>query len=438
MSGPGPRRIEVRVDRAANGGEAVGRADGRVVFVRGAIPGERVLAEITDDRHDAYWRADVADIIDASVHRVETPCPAAADGAGCCDLGHVAPGYARELKQAVLLDVLGRVGHLSDEVVAGTELAVHGVRQLGNSDTGWRIRSRLAVDQRGRPGQSAHRGSRVVVEPCVQPAAGMLDGLDDRRFTPGGEIAVVVDSSGTRHITELAPVQAPRRSRGDSRRRAQQNRVRRARPRAQAVVDGEASALHRVGDRSWRIPVAGFWQAHRDAPRAYSETVVELAGAHLTSPPRVAWDLYGGAGVFAGALLDAGKFGNGLESVHIVDSDASALDAAGLTFEAEQDRVVRHRGDVGAEISGPAAPARPDIVVLDPPRTGAGEQVIGAVAAAGPSVVVHVGCDAARFARDLGLFERHGYRVTEIRGFDAFPLTHHVEAIACLVPAAAG
>lgn len=129
-----PRRVEVTVDRSANGGEAVGRADGRVVFVRGAILGERVVAEITDDRHDSYWRADAVDVLAASPHRVPSPCPAASAGAGCCDLGHVAPDHARDLKQAVLLDVLDRVGHLPRNVVASTELATAGVRRLGDAD----------------------------------------------------------------------------------------------------------------------------------------------------------------------------------------------------------------------------------------------------------------------------------------------------------------
>lgn len=433
MTGPEtPRRVEVGVDRPANGGEAVGRADGRVVFVRGAIPGERVVAEITDDRHDSYWRAHVVDVLDASPHRVSSPCPAASAGAGCCDLGHVDPDHARDLKQDVLLDVLDRVGHLPRDVVEGTELATVGVRRLG-ADTGWRIRTRLAVDGQGHPGQSAFRGRTIVTEPCVQPAAGMLDGLGDSRFTPHSELAVVLDADGARHVTELAPVEKPRRGSADSRRRAQQNRVRRSRPRDRVVVEGGANAVQRVGGRSWDIPVTGFWQAHREAPRAYSETVVDLVGAHLATPPRVAWDLYGGAGVFAGALLD----GPGdLDTVHIVDSDQAALAAADHAFAGEGDRVRTHRGEVAARIADLSG--RPDVVVLDPPRTGAGERVIAAVADARPGIVLHVGCDAARFARDLGLFAERGFRVVEIRGFDAFPLTHHVEAVACLLPSATG
>ncbi|UPW14836.1 hypothetical protein M0655_04335 [Gordonia amicalis] len=135
--------------------------------------------------------------------------------------------------------------------------------------------------------------------------------------------------------------------------------------------------------------------------------------------------------MFAGALLDT--FDTGLDEVHIVDSDAGALAAASETFADDGDRVVTHRGEVAARIH--ALGEAPDIVVLDPPRTGAGERVVDAITAARPAVVVHVGCDAARFARDLGLFVRSGYRVAQVRGFDAFPLTHHVEAVACLVPA---
>lgn len=422
-------RVEVTVDRPANGGEAVGRAHGRVLFVRGAIPGERVVAEITDDRHDSYWRGDAVEILDRSPRRIPVACPAAAGGAGCCDLAHIEPGHARDLKQAVLLDVLSRVGHLDETTIAATDLATRGVDRLPGTDTGWRIRTRLAVDGRGRAGQHAFRGSAVIHDVCVQPAPGMVDDLAGRRFTPHAELAVVLDADGVRHITELAPVAEVRH--GDARRRAQQNRRRRSRPRAQTVVEGAEYAVHRVGDRTWDIPVTGFWQAHRAAPQTYADTVVDYVRGHLDSTPRVAWDLYGGAGVFAGALLDG--LDGGLERVHIVDSDAGALAAASRTFDADGDRVVTHRGEVAARLHDLGG--APDIVVLDPPRTGAGERVIEAITAAQPAVVVHVGCDAARFARDLGLFVRHGYRVAQVRGFDAFPLTHHVEAVACLVRA---
>ncbi|GAA1480600.1 hypothetical protein GCM10009624_10400 [Gordonia sinesedis] len=148
----------------------------------------------------------------------------------------------------------------------------------------------------------------------------------------------------------------------------------------------------------------------------------------------VCWDLYGGAGVFAAALLDgqdSEAAAGGAGTVHVVDADAGAIAAARETF-AGDDRVVLHHGDVARQV--PDLPS-PDVVVLDPPRTGAGPGVIAGVAAAAPGLIVHIGCDAGRLARDLARYAEAGYRVADLRAFDAFGLTHHVEAIAALVPA---
>ncbi|UPW14837.1 hypothetical protein M0655_04340 [Gordonia amicalis] len=271
---PPARRVEVAVDRPANGGEAVGRADGRVLFVRGAIPGERVVAEITDDRHDSYWRAEAVEILDPSPHRIPVACPAAAGGAGCCDLGHIEPGHARDLKQAVLLDVLSRVGHLDEATIADTDLATRGVDRLPGADTGWRIRTRLAVDGRGRAGQRAFRGSAVIHDVCVQPAAGMVDDLASRRFTPHAELAVVLDADGTRHITELAPIAEVRH--GDP-------------PPARSAEPSAPFPTPRTGRRRGRRV--------RGAPRR--RPLVEHPGDRiLAGAPRRAADLRGHGGRF--------------------------------------------------------------------------------------------------------------------------------------------
>ncbi|MFT4127355.1 MAG: class I SAM-dependent RNA methyltransferase, partial [Gordonia sp. (in: high G+C Gram-positive bacteria)] len=195
--------------------------------------------------------------------------------------------------------------------------------------------------------------------------------------------------------------------------------------RRQRVLEGGPSAEHRLGARSWQIPVTGFWQGHRAAPDTYARTVADLVAGHLDGAAGVGWDLYGGAGVFTATLLDD----LAATAVHLVDSDAGALAAAADTFAADG-RVHRHQGEVAAVVAGLPAPR---VVVVDPPRTGAGPRVIAHITAAGPQVIVAVGCDVARFARDLSLYAAHGYRPREVRGFDAFPLTHHLEAIAVLV-----
>ena len=414
---------ELVTARMANGGEAVGHHEGRVVFVRGALPGERVRVRIVDRSNDRFWRAVVTDIVEPSQDRVSPACPAAAHGAGCCDLSFVAPAAARELKTGVTADVLRRIGAVTDVQLENAGFFDGGVVALGPDGVGWRVRTRLSVDNRGRAGVHAwHAGAVITGHHCSAPVDSLLDGVDERRFTPGAEIVAVAGADG-RHLAEIAPPEPVRGSRAD-RRHVQRTRRMRAAARKISMVEGDELVTHRVGERSWQIGVNGFWQAHRAAPATYARTVVGLA-ADVDAELRdaVAWDLYGGAGIYAGALLDAGA-----TDVHVVDSDSGAIAAATATFAGDR-RLVAHRGDVAEVAAGLPAPG---IVVLDPPRTGAGRVVIDTIAAAGPQAVVYVACDIGRFARDLGFLTGHGYRLRSLRAFDAFPGTHHVEAVGCL------
>ncbi|MBD0020877.1 TRAM domain-containing protein [Gordonia pseudamarae] len=414
---------ELETVRMANGGDAVGHVDGRVVFVRGALPGERVRVRIEDRSNDRFWRAVVTDVLDPAPDRVPPACEAAAHGAGCCDLSFVEPAAARRLKTGVTADVLRRIGPLTDDGLAAAGLFDEGVRALGPDGEGWRIRTRLFVDDQGRAGVHAWHASTVIVgHHCSAPLAGLVAGLDVERFTPGAEIVAVAGADG-RHLAEIAPPEPVRGDRGD-RRHVQRTRRSRAAARSTRMLEGAETVPHTVGDRTWDIGVNGFWQAHRAAPATYAATVVAMMENVDVDPAgTVAWDLYGGAGIYAGALLD-----NAAAQVHVVDSDAGAISAASTTFAGEA-RLRAHRGEVAETAVGLPSP---DIVVLDPPRTGAGRAVIDMIAAADPRVVVHVGCDVGRFARDLAFLAERGYRVRALRAFDAFPGTHHVETIACL------
>ncbi|GAB07735.1 TRAM domain-containing protein [Gordonia amarae] len=414
---------ELVTARMANGGEAVGHYDGRVVFVRGALPGERVRVRIVDCSNDRFWRAVVTEVVESSQDRVPPACPAAAHGGGCCDLSFVVPSAARRLKTEVTADVLRRIGSLTDPQLEESGFFADGVQALGPDGEGWRVRTRLFADDQGRTGVHAWHASSVIVgHECSAPVDGLLTGLGELRFRAGSEIVAVAGADG-RHIAEIAPPEPVRGSRGD-RRHVQRTRRARAASRKISMVEGEELVTHRVGERSWRIGVNGFWQAHRGAPATYARTVIDLAAdADAELRDAVAWDLYGGAGIYAGALLDADA-----ADVHVVDSDAGAIDAAKATFAGDR-RLLAHRGDVAEVAAGLPAPG---VVVLDPPRTGAGRAVIDTIAAAGPRVVVYVACDIGRFARDLGFLTGHGYRLRSLRAFDAFPGTHHVEAVGCL------
>ncbi|MFO7165750.1 MAG: class I SAM-dependent RNA methyltransferase, partial [Mycolicibacterium hassiacum] len=164
--------------------------------------------------------------------------------------------------------------------------------------------------------------------------------------------------------------------------------------------------------------------APRDAARSYSAFVADRA---QLSEGMTAWDLYGGAGVFAAVMAQAvGETGR----VVTVDTSRAAGRAARAAL-ADLGWVSVVTDSVRRALT--ARRDRADVAVLDPPRTGAGREVIELLAAAGVPRVIHIGCEAAAFARDIGLYRRHGYTVEEIRVFDSFPLTHHVECVAVLV-----
>lgn len=385
--------LTLTVGAAANGGSCVARHDGRVVFVRYALPGETVRVRITGER-GSYWHAEAIEVLDASPDRVASLCPiAGVDGAGCCDLAFVEPSALRRIKGNVVANQLQRLG--------GHDWA--GSAEPVGSAVGWRTRVRLEVGEDARPGFHRYHSEDLVSDlRCAQLPPGLLDGLPEDRFRIGDQVHVVRDDDGARHVVCAG----------------QGRRTR--------VVEGEYEGVQRVGERSWRLPVTAFWQAHRDAATVYSALVSEWAQVR---PGMTAWDLYGGAGLFA-AVLGEGVGPRG--AVLSVDTSRAAAragrdalaDLPQVRFGTDSVRRALGHGRGGA-----------DVAVLDPPRAGAGREVIDLIAGAGVRRVIHIGCEAAAFARDIGYYRQHGYLVAGLRVFDAFPLTHHVECFALLTKA---
>ena len=399
----GPDDVVLRTGPAANGGSCVARHDGRVVFVRYALPGELVRVRVTSER-GAYWHAETIEVLEPSADRIAALCPiAGVDGAGCCDLAFAEPSAVREIKGQVVANQLARLGDYAWEGVA---------EPIGTGGAqGWRTRVRLAVGADGRAGFHRYHSDELVTDlRCGQLPSAMLAGIDGARWTGGDQLHVALDDDGCRHVAATA-----RDRRGST------------------ALEGSGRSVHRVGSRVWRVPATGFWQSHRDAPAVYSELVRQWSAdtsAGSVTPGRSdglrAWDLYGGVGLFAAALADVvGERGR----VLTVDTSRAASNVARSALaDLPQVRVVTDsvRRVLAAQSGGA------DIAVLDPPRAGAGRAVIELLAGAGVPRVIHIGCEAAAFARDIGLYRHNGYHVQTIRVFDAFPLTHHVECIALL------
>ena len=427
-------RLRLVVGSVAHGGHCVARVDdesgspvehvGRVVFVRHTLPGETVTAAVTEDDGGSFLRADAVEVHAAAPGRVERPCPASGPGrCGGCDWQHADHATQLDLKATVVREALQRF--------AGLDLDVT-VEALPGGPLHWRTRTTYAVDRSGPvPVLGLRRHRSHEVEPlamCPISAPGVGD-APTVRFDPttlqGGATAMeyVLGDSGT--VTTVVHRPAPTRQRSAARSRP--NRGHRRPPDVTEVVDGPATVWHAVAGRSFQVAAPGFWQGHPLAAPTFATAVVD---GLTPQPGEHALDLYAGAGLFTGVLADlVGPDGAvlGLEADPRAAQDAhdNLLDAPGA--------IVRQvKVDPSTVAAAATELGRVDLVVLDPPRTGAGTAVAEAVASAAPRAVAYVACDPVALARDLAAFAAHGYHLQALRAFDAFPMTHHVECVATL------
>jgi tRNA/tmRNA/rRNA uracil-C5-methylase (TrmA/RlmC/RlmD family) len=403
--------FEVTVGPVAHGGHCVARHEGRVVFVRHTLPGERVRVRVTEDRHPGFCRADAIEVLDAHPERVERPCPYSGPGlCGGCDWQHVTPAEQRHLKSAVVREQLSRLAGLDDVAVT--------VEELPGGPLRWRSRARFAVDRTGAAGLRRHRSHDVVVlDDCPITVESAAAAVLHRRWPGAGAVDVSVDSTGAVTTTRLD-------------RRGQPTSSRVVRPGGDLPEEPDRRAERRAGGRDWEVEGTGFWQVHPAAADALVSAVAEYAAVR---PGETVLDLYAGAGLFGGALAPGVGPGG---RVVCVEADEAACAAADANL-ADLPQAEVWQGDVDAEgLAGLLVEldGAPDVVVLDPPRAGAGQDVSRLLAATGARAVVYVACDPAALARDVAAFGAAGYRLAGVRGFDAFPMTAHVECVALLEP----
>jgi tRNA/tmRNA/rRNA uracil-C5-methylase (TrmA/RlmC/RlmD family) len=410
-----PDVLELEVGAIAAGGGCVGRApDGKVVFVRHSLPGELVRAQVTASTK-SYLRADAVQILRASPDRVDASCPHAGPGrCGGCDFQHVEIGAQRRLKAFRVAEQLERL--------AGLDRSVEVEAVPGDSGgLAYRTRVRVAVDGRGAVGFRRHRSHRMeyihecpIASPSVT-ATGAFEVL-----WPGAtEVEVVTGSAPGEAMVSITP-----RGRSAPRQPDLGTGV---------VVGGKVrhapGAVHAAaGGRTYRVSPGVFWQVHVGAAATLLRAVLELAGPCAGAS---VVDLYAGAGLFSVALAEAaGPSG----SVLAVERDHRACADArhnGATFP--NLRVLE--GEVTPALIESAL-GRPDVVVLDPAREGAGIAVMRALAAHASTVrtLIYVSCDPSSFGRDCRVLLDEGWRVTGLRAFDIFPMTEHVELVAGLEP----
>ncbi|MEY4312825.1 MAG: hypothetical protein RLZZ319_334 [Actinomycetota bacterium] len=408
------RDIDIAVTGMAHGGFAVGRYDGRVVFVGDAIPGETVAATITDDSKASFWRADATSVIEPSPQRVPHVWPEAGidrpvdNRVGGADFGHIALGHQRDLKRDILRDSLIRFGKIDDATVS---LLLDKVEALPGDDAanglGWRTRVRLHVDDSGRVGPRARRSHRVVSVASLPLAT---DGVNS--------IAPLGDNYGNAGTVDvLSPtIGDPRLIIGDQK---------------PTVI------RERVGTREFRVDDNGFWQVHRGAPDALTAAIRDLIDIDRFTPTAYNLDLYGGVGLLGSALAELGGTSTRITSV---ESSERATEHAGENLSewvgafAETAKVEKWL----PALERRATPAERDrlreaTVILDPPRSGAGREVMASLGRLAPAQIIYVACDPVALARDIAFAATAGYRPLRLRALDMFPHTHHLETVCVLV-----
>lgn len=409
--------VELDVTGIAHGGICVARHEGRVVFVADTIPGERVVATITESQKKSFARAVATRVLEASPDRqdhvwAEASITHAPEGrVGGAEFGHIAPARQRELKAEVLIDALHRFGKTT---VEATVDPLPGDEE--NGGLGWRSRVRLHVDaETGIAGPYAARSRRVIPVtslPLADESVNLLAPLGD--YMPD-----------VRSIDLVAPS-------GDD-------------PRMLLTYDGsrERNGEHDlvrelVGEREFLVRAGGFWQVHREAPLALFEAVRDairdLAAVGRFDPAASNLDIYGGAGLLTAAMIEAGG-----EQVKVttVEADPGATDDAAENLAsfvgalAVTERVDGYLRTLISRANQVAlARMRGATVVLDPPRSGAGGAVTRSLIELAPANLVYVACDPVALARDTATLSAAGYSLASLRAFDLFPHTHHFESLA--------
>ena len=375
-------KFTTTIEKVAHGGHFIARHEGAVFFVRHGIPGESVIVEVTSTGK-SFNRGDVVEVIKPSPDRVKAPCSYSHRlGCGGCDFQHISVSRQRVLKREVIAEQFARIAKMDLKVeVEEVSDPLH-----------WRTRAILNIDSSGKAGFFGSRShNSVQIDDCLTCVPELkLTEITTRSWQPDTKLEVSANNSGDLIIANAGAIEGPK------------------------------ALIETVGEKSFQVSHSSFWQSHKFAPAVLTDAVVQFAD--LKSGDQVL-DLYGGVGLFTAAALAAvGTTGR----VDLVEASSSAIGDAKINF-ANVPNVNIYLGDV-AKIMPRISSA--DVVILDPPREGAGQLVLQQISALNPKRIVYVACDPAALARDCAFANALGWELSNVRAFDLFPMTHHIEMVA--------
>ena len=389
------------IGKIAHGGHFVTHVEGCVVFVRGAMTGERSKIRITHKRQKVYFGV-AQEILKSSEYRVDPSCAASAQCGGC-DFQYVDYAHQRVLKTRVLKDSLERFAQLQVNEVE--EIVGDGVIEIsGEGGLGWRARARFEWNDEWQMHQ--YRSDMLVNTPlCTTVTSEIAHELV--RLTSSGGVAPgkYTFAQGSAGVSVAGPM---------------------------GHISGPELVTREFSGVQWETDIQDFWQANRSLLPVVQQAIVDSGAARSGE---AWWDLYGGAGVFARVLaLELGSDG----SVTTVEGNRTASQRARDLFAEVPDSDSAHVGVINSSVESfirnmRGAGSVVDGILLDPPRSGAGISVCADIRALGPRSILYVACDPVALARDVRELCTDGmYELVSVRAWDAFPMTHHFESLAVL------
>jgi len=418
--GPAPagERVRLELTGVAHGGEAIGRHDGRVVFVPRGLPGEDVVVELVEDKRD-YARGEIVEIVRASPERVTPPCPYFLEGCGGCQWQHARYPAQLRFKREVVIEQLRRIGGFED-----AESYV--LPTIGMEDP-WHYRNQVRFSVGRRHGELCftRHGTRslIRIDHCWIAHPRINETLERLQGRFAGQrlhqIAIRVGAN-----TAEALVSPPL-------------------PQAPEVPTGQTELHEQLLNRRFRIAAPAFFQVNtrreRREPPPGTERFAELIpndGLSIAEllilvaldrldpqPDDAVVDAYCGVGTFTSLMAPFVRSAVGIEeaSAAIKDANENARDLPNVHFiQGKTEDIL------------PKLETRPDKVLLDPARVGCAPAVLEALLTVRPERIVYVSCDPATLARDLAILRDGGYSLQSVQPLDMFPQTYHVESVSLL------
>ncbi len=411
----------VQIEKPIYGGASLARVEGKAVFVPLALPGEQARVRIVEERR-GYATAEVEEIVATAPERVAADCKHFGTCGGC-QYQHAEYKAQIEIKKAVLRDTLERGG-----VRAPEEMAV-----LAGGPWAYRNRIRLAFDAEGRPGYRGRRSHAVVaIDECPIAAPLLVEAAFSaadlfRRFAVSGrptELSLFCDAAedsmlasvftnGTAHVP-LRDYFDALLSQIPSLRGVELVEVHHGQPRMFAQAGAESIA-YRAAGYDYRVDHGAFFQVNR----WLVDELVEAVTSGLSGG--IAWDLFAGVGLFARKLAER------FESAVAVEPAPAAM--AALNENLSGTHATTFNATTLEFLRGAARGERPDLIVVDPPRTGLGPETTELLVGVAAPELVYVSCDPATLARDLRVLVGAGYRIERVTLADLFPQTYHLETV---------